>query len=161
VEAVRSIGGVSAAEILKMVKGPSEEPYWKLRNKGGSHDVFFLTIYDKLEGQVGVMNDLANRVGYPASDVGVYLQPIVQGSNCHCEFNLFYDPENAGEVGRVKELAGIATKSLMGKGAFFSRPYGESARMIMNRDAATVAALSKVKGIVDPNRVMNPGKLCF
>ena len=49
----------------------------------------------------------------------------------------------------------------MEKGAFFSRPYGENARTIINRDAATAAALNKVKAIVDPENVMNPGKLCF
>ena len=49
----------------------------------------------------------------------------------------------------------------MDSGAFFSRPYGESAGMIMNRDAATVDVLKKLKEIFDPNEVMNPGKLCF
>ena len=49
----------------------------------------------------------------------------------------------------------------MEKGAFFSRPYGENTAMIMNRDAATVAALKKIKSIADPQNIMNPGKLCF
>lgn len=31
----------------------------------------------------------------------------------------------------------------------------------MNRDAATVTALKKIKAIFDPNNIMNPGKLCF
>ena len=161
VEPVRAVGGVSATELLKAVQRPSVEPYWKLRNKGACHDIFFITTYDKLEGQINVMYDLANKSVYPVSDLGVYIQPIVQGANCHCEFNLFYDPENASELNQVKELSALAVKSLMAKGAFFSRPYGESAKMIINRDAAYVAALTKVKAILDPNRVMNPGKLCF
>ena len=107
------------------------------------------------------MNDLAEKAGYPASDVGVYIQPIVQGTGYHCEFNLFYDPKNPRELNRVKELSTSATKNLMAKGAFFSRPYGESAGMILNRDAATVAVLNKFKKIFDPNNVMNPGKVCF
>ena len=28
--------------------------------------------------------------------MGIYVQPIVQGTNCHVEFNLFYDPDDAG-----------------------------------------------------------------
>ena len=161
VEAVKAAGGVSANEILKAVQQPSGEPYWKLRYKGACQDIFFLTIYDKLEGQIGVMNDLAEKSGYAASNVGVYIQPVVQGTGYHCEFNLFYDPENPGELNRAKELSTSATKNLMAKGAFFSRPYGENAGMIVNRDAATVAVLHKFKKIFDPNNVMNPGKVCF
>jgi FAD/FMN-containing dehydrogenase len=161
VEAAKAVGRVSATEMLKMVRQPSDEPHWKLRHKGACHDIFFITTYDKLAGQISVMYDVANKSGYPALDIGVYLQPIVQGANCHCEFDLFYDPENPVEVNRVKELSALAVKSLMTTGAFFSRPYGKSARMIINRDAAYVDALTRVKTILDPNHVMNPGKLCF
>jgi len=161
VEPVPAIGRVSASDLLTAVRRPSREPYWKLRYKGVCHDIFFLTIYDKLPGLIGAMYDMADEAGYPASDMGVYLQPIVQGVNCHCEFNLFYDPKNPRESDQVRELSISSTKSLIGRGAFFSRPYGESARMIINRDAATAAALKKVKAIVDPSNIMNPGKLCF
>ena len=161
VEALKAADGVSANEILKAVQQPSGEPYWKLRYKGACQDIFFLTINDKLEGQIGAMNDLAEKAGYPALDVGVYIQPIVQGTSCHCEFNLFYDPGNPNELNRVKELSTSAVMALMAKGAFFSRPYGESAGVILNRDAATIAVLNKLKKIFDPNNVLNPGKLCF
>ena len=161
VEALKATGSVSANEILKAVQKPSGEPYWKLRHKGACQDIFYLTIYDKLEGQMGVMNDLAEKAGYSASKVGIYIQPIVQGTGCHCEFNLFYDPENPREQNRVKALSTLAIKNLMAKGAFFSRPYGESAGMILNRDAANLAVLHKFKKIFDPNNIMNPGKVCF
>jgi FAD/FMN-containing dehydrogenase len=49
----------------------------------------------------------------------------------------------------------------MDKGAFFSRPYGDEARIILNRDSATINALHKLKKIFDPNNIMNPGKVCF
>jgi FAD/FMN-containing dehydrogenase len=161
VEAVKSAGGISANEIMKMVQKPSEDPYWKLRYKGASQDVFFLTINDKVKGLVGAMNEMADKAGYAASDMGAYIQPIVQGTGVHCEFNLFYDPANASEAGRVKALTDTATKGLLAQGAFFSRPYGEQARTILNRDAATVAVLHKLKKIFDPNAIMNPGKICF
>jgi FAD/FMN-containing dehydrogenase len=157
----RAAGGVSANEILKAVQQPCEEPYWKLRPKGACQDVFYLTIFDKLQGQIAAMNDLAEKAGYPASHVGVYIQPIVQGTSYHCEFNLFYDLENRRELHRVQELSTSAVKTLMAKGAFFSRPYGESTGMILNRDAATVSVLDKLKKTFDPNNVMNPGKVCF
>jgi FAD/FMN-containing dehydrogenase len=160
-EPVQAIGAVSAYDLLETVKHPSREPYWKLRQKGACHDIFFITVYDNLPGLLDTMYDEAHEIGYPTSEMGVYLQPIVQGTNCHCEFNLFYDPENQSESDRVRELSERVVTSLMAKGAFFSRPYGTSARSIINKDAATVAALKKVKSILDPNDIMNPGKLCF
>jgi hypothetical protein len=110
---------------------------------------------------IGLLYETADQAGYPASDIGIYLQPLVQGASCHCEFNFFYDPENPRESDRIKDLSTRATQRLLDGGAFFSRPYGSNANMIINRDAATASALHKIKMIFDPNKIMNPGKLCF
>lgn len=158
---VKTISKISAYELLRVVQHPSEEPYWKLRFKGACHDIFFLTLYDRLNELIEIMRHAANEVGYPASEIGMYLQPIVQGTSCHCEFNLFYDPENSGESRLVKDLSAVAIRNLAAGGAFFSRPYGESARAIINSDAATSWALLKIKAMFDPKNIMNPGKLCF
>lgn len=156
-----SVAGVSARDIMKAVQRPSQEPYWKLRPKGSCEDVFFLTTQERIPGLVEIVHDLAANAGYPATEVGVYVQPIVQGTSYHVEFSLFYDPADPGEAARVRNLSLSATKALLNAGAFFSRPHGESARMIMNRDGASVEMLKKLRQIFDPNNIMNPGKLCF
>ena len=107
------------------------------------------------------MFSVAAEGGNRASDLGVYLQPVAQGSSFHCEFNVFYNSKDRRDVERTRSLSTEATRRLMDRGAFFSRPSGENARMITNRDAATAAALKKIKAIFDPNNIMNPGKLCF
>ena len=161
VEPSGATGKISATDLLKVVNLPSADPYWKLRNRGACHDVFFVTLYDKIPGLIDAMHDMAIGAGYDASGMGIYLQPIVQGTNCHVEFNLFYDPLNRSEAEKVRKMSEDAVKSLESYGAFFSRPYGETARLVVNRDAATVEALKRVKSIFDPNNIMNPGKLCF
>jgi hypothetical protein len=161
VQVVKELTKISASEFLSTIQQPSSEPYWKLRVKGATEDIFFITIYEELHEQMKTVFEAANFVGFPVSDVGIYLQPIVQGVNCHCEFNLFYNPQNITDTEKVEKLSVLATRRLMEKGAFFSRPYGEYTEMIMNRDAATVAALKKIKSIADPLNIMNPGKLCF
>ena len=65
VEAARTAGTISANEILKTVQQPSPEPYWKLCSKGACQDVFFLTIHDKLKGQIATMQGMAEKAGYP------------------------------------------------------------------------------------------------
>jgi len=157
----RTAGDLSSGDLLKTVQGPSPDPYWKLRPRGACQDVFFLTTGDRLADQIDRMARLAGETGYPASGLGVYLQPVVQGTGYHCEFHLFYDPGDARERECVRTLSSKATRVLLDRGAFFSRPYGETAGMVFNRDAASVAVLHKLKNIVDPNGIMNPGKICF
>jgi FAD/FMN-containing dehydrogenase len=159
--AAKRVDAVSANEIMKAVQRPSEEPYWKLRQKGACQDIMFLTNQYKLEDHVRVMNRLAEESGYSAAEIGVYIQPVVQGTSYHCEFSLFYDPQSARDLDRAKALCASATRHLMAEDAFFSRPYGDEAGMIVNGDAATAAVLRRLKNIFDPNNIMNPGKVCF
>jgi FAD/FMN-containing dehydrogenase len=160
-EPAKAMSGVSAFELLKMVRSPSDRLSWKHRRKGTCHDIFFLTTLDRVSGFITVMSRVAEQFGYPLSDVGIYVQPMVQGTSCHCEFSLFYDPNNPREVTRIRDFDARAAEALMNAGAFFSRPYGEWADMAYRRDGETVAALRKVKSIFDPQNIMNSGKLCF
>ena len=161
IEPAGAVAGVSAYELLRMSQKAAEEPYWKLRYKGGCQDIFFLTTLDRVPKFVDVMYGVAEQRGFPTSDIGIYIQPMVQGTSCHCEFNLFFDPSVASEAHRVRDMYTQAGEALMNAGAFFSRPYGAMADLAYRRDGETTAALRKVKQIFDPNNVMNSGKLCF
>ena len=161
VEPVTAIPGARGADLLGALSRPFAEPYWKLRYRGGCHDIFFLTTLDRTPEFIATMARMAEAAGYPSTDIGIYLQPQMQGRACHCEFNLSCDPGNPTEREKVRRLFVEASEALMRMGGFFSRPYGPWAEMAYNRDAQSVLALRKVKGIFDPGNVMNPGKLCF
>lgn len=157
----RAIGSVSAADLLHVVQAPSAKPYWKLSQKGSCQDIFCQSSFQNVPSLVRTMSQAAVFQGYPLSEMGVYLQPCAQGTSVHCEWNLFYDSTHSLETKRAQELTTKAVMELMNDGAFFSRPYGKETSHILNRDSATVTALKKVKKILDPNNIMNPGKLCF
>jgi FAD/FMN-containing dehydrogenase len=161
VEARDSLSGVAAGRFLESIRQPSSERYWKLRRTGACQDIFFLTNQRNLPRLVTAMAGMAEVAGFSAGNIGTYIQPIVQGTSWHCEFSLFFDAGDEAERGRVRALARQSIPALMAHGAFFSRPFGDTARDVMNRDAATVATLKKVKQIVDPAGILNPGKLCF
>jgi FAD/FMN-containing dehydrogenase len=156
-----SVAGIGVGQFLETIRKPSDEPYWKLRQQGACQDIYFLTTPGKVPGLIKVMIDTAEAAGFSGTKIGTYVQPIVQGTNTHVEFSLFYDPEDKAEAAIVKGLATSAIEPLMGAGAFFSRPFGEAARMIVNRDSASVDTLKRVRSIVDPAGILNPGKLCF
>lgn len=161
VKPVKELDKVTAQKLLKIIQKPSEEPYWKTRAKGSCYDIFSLATYDRIPELIKVMNNTAEENGYPVADMGIYLQPVVQGTSYHCEFNLFFNPANPEEVNKLKNLSHQAIKPLMNNGAFFSRPYDTWVDTVYEIDAETTASLRKIKGILDPNNIMNPGKLCF
>jgi FAD/FMN-containing dehydrogenase len=156
-----AVSGARGEQVLEVILKPSREPYWKLGYKGGCQDIFFVTTLERTSEFVRAMAPVAEASGYPASDIGVYLQPRHQGANCHCEFSLPYASDDEEEVSRIQALHTAASKALMDQGAFFTRPYGIWADMTFSRDVPSTTLLKKIKGIFDPNGVMNPGKLCF
>jgi FAD/FMN-containing dehydrogenase len=158
---VSALQGVRSDAMLDIILQPSPEPYWKLRYKGGSQEIFFLTTLDKTPGFVTTMFSVANEEQYPVPDIGVYLQPVHQGVGCHCEFILPFDRLNQAEAQKTQELFREASHRLFSQGAYFSRPYGIWANMVYNADARTMLVTRKIKDIFDPKNVMNPGKLCF
>jgi hypothetical protein len=160
-QVVPKIAATRDGEVLKALLNPSQEPYWKLRYKGGCQDIFFLTTLNNTPKFTNTMYSLSQELGYSTHEIGVYLQPLMGGVSCHCEFNLPFDPAKPREVTKVQELLAKASEVLVNQGAFFSRPYGIWADLAYSRDAQNTAVLRKIKGIFDPNNVMNPGKLCF
>jgi len=160
-ELLRAIPGANSAEILEILLNPSREPGWKQGLKGDCQDIFFLTTLNRTPEFISTIQSVAVSYGYPVSQIGIYIQPVHQGTGCHCEFNLPFDRTNAAEANRIQQILLSASQAMMKQGAYFSRPYGIWADMAFNRDAQTTAVLKKVKKIFDPNAVMNPGKLCF
>jgi FAD/FMN-containing dehydrogenase len=147
--------------ILKLLSEPwTKEPYWKLRYKDSCHDIFFLTTLSQAPKFIKLMKETAAKYRYATDYIGCYIQPMVQGRGCYLEFHLPCDKSSAEESSQI-EMFMEASRTLMKNGAFFNRPYGPWAEMVYSRYPEGVAALKKLKGIFDPNNILNPGKLCF
>ena len=159
VEPVKTLPGVDSKKLLEALSGPCPDSYWKLRYKGSSADIFFLTTLDCAHEFVPVMREAASATGFPEASIGTYVQPIQQGRSCHMEFNLAFDPADEAGADLARRTFDLASEAVMAHGAFFSRPYGTWAQLVRTRHAESVVALRKVNGIFDPNNVMNPGKL--
>jgi len=155
------IPGAKAESVLQLLSEPSTEPYWKAMFKGGFQDLFFLTTLDKTPGFMSAMRGLAKRHKYSAEEMGVYIQPIVQGTSCHCEFNLYYDPAKPAEAEATREMVSTGCEDMAKMGGFFSRPYGPWKDTAYRRAASTLVMQRKIKQIFDPKGILNPGKLCF
>lgn len=160
-ELLPAVSGIGGGQVMSTILNPSPSTYWKLTYKGACQDIFFMSTLDKIPEFVNTVFTAANALRYPVSDIGIYLQPQHQGTACHCEFNLPYNSGNKIEIGNVRELLETCSEALIKQGAYFSRPYGIWADMVYNRDAGNKEMIRTIKGIFDPNNILNPGKLCF
>ena len=153
----------SGKKLLAMLRKPwpKEVTYWKNRYKGGCQSIFFITRPAIVPKFIGAMEKVAAKHGYPVSDIGGYLQPIEHNRACQLDFHFLYDPTNAAEKEKVRDLYHDAARALFDEGALFTRPYGDLAPMVYERAAGYAMALKRVKKVFDPNNIMNPGNLCF
>jgi glycolate oxidase len=161
VEAVPEIPGCSWKKMENILASPSPEPYLKTVPKGAFTDIFFLTTLDKAEDLIEVMRNTCKKHKYNTDELGVYIQPIQHGRTIHLEFTIYYNPEEKEDTNKARALFEEASVALDKAGAFFSRPYGPWAELAYARCPDTVAVLRKIKDMLDPDHVLNRGKLCF
>ena len=158
---IPDLDDVEGDKMLDIILQTSPDPYWRLKYKGGSQEVFFLTTLDKTPHFVSSTFTTAEEEGYPLPDIGVYIQPVHQGVGCHCEFILPFDRKDQADADRTLRFFQGVSYKLKEEGAYFSRPYGIWSDMVYQEDFRNTIVTRKIKDIFDPNHVMNPGKLCF
>ncbi len=157
-----SIGNLKVADMVSLINRPSEVPYWKYSMRGSCDEVIFITTLDQVQRLYTGFSGIADQVGFPRNQIGIYIQPIVQGINMHCNFDLYFNPKDGEEVKRKNILLADGQQWLLENGAFFSRPYGIITNTVFEKTSPEmVNAIQSVKKIFDPNNVMNPGTLCF
>jgi FAD/FMN-containing dehydrogenase len=154
-----ALPGISGDQIYAKITGTSGPVVWKKKSKGSCAELFFTTTLDRVPEFIARMNALATESAYPIGDLGIYINPQNMGTSYHCEFLLPYDSGNASEAAMVKELFAKASEVFAGMGAYYLRPHGIWSRLQLNKDAQSAMILQKLKGIFDPNNIMNTGKL--
>ncbi|WP_028319942.1 FAD-binding oxidoreductase [Desulfatiglans anilini] len=140
---------------------PADVPHWRNQVKGASQSLFFHTRPLTANHFVERIREIATRHGYPAQEIGMYIQPIEHNRACRPEFTFFYDPGDDAAKAAVRSLYLDAAAAFLKEGAVFTRPYGELAPIVYERAASYAANLKRLKKVFDPNNIMNPGNLCF
>nr|MDO8112577.1 FAD-linked oxidase C-terminal domain-containing protein [Candidatus Sigynarchaeota archaeon] len=140
---------------IAVFSNPADQ--WRSRPSGAHEPLFFTTGADKIPGFVNLSEQL-----FTGRGVIAYIQPGNLGTSCHCEFDVAYEPGSSQDVDMVKSRVSGWQEAFIQHGAFFSRPYGNVAKLAFQHyNQANIAALKKVKAIFDPKNILNPGALCF
>ncbi|AEF55405.1 MULTISPECIES: FAD-binding oxidoreductase [Marinomonas] len=143
------------AELEARLSTPSKE-FYKDVPCGTHTEVFCITQMSKVANLV----NLAQNLLADLSDVqvGFYLQPMIQGTNCHLDISLFHTDEQTTQLADIEMQL---VKVLADNGGFFSRPYGKWSEDAFARNETIVPHLRRVKDIFDPAGILSPGKLCY
>jgi hypothetical protein len=106
------------------------------------------------------VRDVAESKGYAAEEVGQLIVPVYFGASCYIESDLYYDPGDEAEAGKVEEIYLEAYKVLLDEGTFVDRPTGELAKIVYDRaDEGYMKVLKSFKKIIDPKGTLNPNQL--
>ena len=135
--------GVSRADVVRLIDGDSGDHPPKLAAKGACQDIFFLTTLDKAPGLIETVRSVAARFDYPWPDIGIYIQPQHQGVSQHVEFSFPYDPNDAKEVAKARDIYLEASAELVAQGAYFSRPYGYWADLVYSETPARPSSANR------------------
>jgi hypothetical protein len=151
-------GKIAAKALLDIATRPCGEIDWRHRLRGHCLSLFFLTTLDRAPGLVDTFMDLAGNHGIEKESIGLYIQPVVQNHACHVELMCPFEPGVPSDVELMRRLEKESVMRLAVAGAFFSRPYGSAGDVVFRQNPLSYEVLKKVKGIFDPNRVLNNGK---
>ncbi len=145
--------------VFHLLKGPwNEEVHWKHRFKGNCCDLFFLTTLNRAPEFGDAIIKNISKTGISTTDIGCYLQPLEYGRACHLEYNIFYDINNSEEYQLVKSMYNQLSEIIYSMGGYFARPYGKWGDLIYKKAPIYTNSLKKVKEILDPSNIFNPGR---
>ena len=133
----------------------------KFNYKGSVHDLSFKVPLNRFSEFEATIADIAIQNKYSLQDIGGYGVVLERGRAVHCEFDLHAEPDGAASQECIRSLWLSASKALLDKGALFDRPYGDWAEMVYARAPEYAVKLKQIKHEMDPQGILNPGKLCF
>lgn len=138
---------------------------WRSQKKfgymGSCHSLMFYSELNRVAEYEDILHKVTVKYEYPARDIGGYILPVERARAIYCEYDLHCDLSIPEKAENVKELSNEASEAMIDAGAFFDRPYGVWAELMYSRTGSYGEYLKKLKAELDPNNIMNPGKLCF
>jgi FAD/FMN-containing dehydrogenase len=151
-----TIGGMPARTLISGAAGGTTADY-RDQAKGGHRSVFFLSTLDKLAEFAALGDEVCSGTPW-AGNFALYVQPRLQGRNCHIEFVIPLDPADSAQAAQADALASRLAEACAARGAFFSRPYGKWNRLVQQANTALRPYLDRTKDLFDPHGILNPGR---
>ena len=147
----------AAAKILEEVELPKGyERFSKLR--GGYSVIPFITMAMQIPMFERILGQMTQAFSYDRKNIGSLLIPV-EPTRVHFQYSFYYSPANPQEKMITQKLFETLSSTLIKIGAFFSRPYGNWAEQVYAKAGGYKSMIKEIKKVIDPDNIMNPGKL--
>jgi FAD/FMN-containing dehydrogenase len=144
-------------KLLKEIDCPEGYGHFE-KLKGAYNAIPFMCMAMQLPIFGMVLGQMAGAFQYDPSNIGQLLLPV-EPSRYHFQYGFYSDPTNPADHLLVKKFFEVFSGTLIKMGGFFSRPYGEWADQLFQKATAYKALIKETKAVMDPDNIMNPGKL--
>ena len=151
----------STSIVEKLMRGPcpSGQTFWRHLERGGSYEMKFHATLDKLPQMLDIINSHSKDSEF--GNQGHYVQVLERGRACYCETAFFYDPSSTAGLAEIETFVRAVAEELLLNGALFIEPDLVISDLVYDMNPTYSSALRRVKKLLDPNGIMNPGHLCF
>jgi len=135
--------------------------YTRAQSFRGAYNVIpFICMASQLPMFDMVVNQFAGAFKFDRKNIGELMLPV-EATVFHYQYSFYSNPAVPPEHMVVKKLFEMLSGMLIKMGGFFSRPYGEWATQVYNKANQYKELLKEYKAVLDPENIMNPGKLDF
>jgi len=113
---------------------------------------------DKILQLNNLIEKISIKYDYSFEDLLGYIMPIEQGHTYYMDYTIHYDKKSS-DIEKVKKFYTELSKVILENGGVIDRPYGIWADLIFSKNLELFNFLKIVKNQLDPNNILNPGKL--
>jgi len=156
----------SGAREVKVAKDADEAAaYWKMRSAGFA--AVFGAAHTVLAEDVAVPRDklaeFIKKLGEISERTGFFIQYLGHAGDGNLHPSIFTDMRNKEEFERAQNAMGEIFRAALSLGGVLSGEHGiglEKQRFLKEAmDPVALDLMKKIKGILDPNNILNPGKI--
>ncbi len=146
--------GAKVLEQLRSPKGFYQSPNFSY------HPLQFYVSASMISPTFHTFETVLDKYSYPRDRIGYFFLPVEKGRVYYCEYGIHADKGDSNAMEWTRELWTEAARSLLDAGAYFDRVYGPLEELVYARAGVYHSMIKKIKGLLDPNDIMNTGRIC-